>query len=116
MITLYDEQEIVERYVKSEVAEAVAEAVEQTEKETALRSVIETCQDLVISMANTVMRIVLKFNLTQSEAEKIIWEYWKQLYRIQVSKFLIEVWHLNLIYSKLAEVSSIWIIHRILTN
>ena len=69
MMTLYDEQEIMERYVKSEVAEA--------EKEASLRSVIETCQDLGVSMADTVTRIALKFKLTQSEAEESVREYWK---------------------------------------
>lgn len=52
MITLYDEQEIMERYVESEVAEAVEQAVKQTKQaveqadnEAAIRTTIEMCQD-----------------------------------------------------------------------
>jgi len=102
MVTLYDEQEIMDRYIESTVKEAVEKAVEkavkeavkkavaqtmekaavqtkEVEKETSVRSAIEMCQDLGLSLDNTIDKIVLKFNLDQVEAETKVREYWKQV-------------------------------------
>lgn len=92
MITLYDEQEIMERYVESEVAEAVEQAVEQAVKqavkqtkqaveqadnEAAIRTTVEMCQDFGISIAETIQKLISKFSLSKEMAENKVQEYWK---------------------------------------
>ncbi len=81
MITLYDEQEIMERYVESEVAEAVEQAVEQAvekaDSEAAIRTTIEMCQDFGISTEETVQKLIDKFSLSKEMAENKVQEYWK---------------------------------------
>ena len=88
MITLYDEQEIMERYVESEVAEAVEQAVEQVSKRTkqaveqadneaAIRTTIEMCQDFGISTEETIQKLINKFSLSKERAKNKVQEYWK---------------------------------------
>ncbi len=88
MITLYDEQEIMERYVESEVAEAVEQAVEQVSKrakqaveqadnEAAIRTTIEMCQDFGISTEETIQKLIDKFSLSKERAKNKVQEYWK---------------------------------------
>lgn len=84
MITLYDEQEIMERYVESEVAEAVEQAVKQTKQaveqadsEAAIRTTIEMCQDFGISTEETIQKLIDKFSLSKEMAENKVQEYWK---------------------------------------
>lgn len=88
MITLYDEQEIMERYVESEVAEAVEQAVEQVAKrakqaveqadnEAAIRTTIEMCQDFGISTEETIQKLIDKFSLSKERAKNKVQEYWK---------------------------------------
>lgn len=77
MITLYDEQEIMERYVESEVAEAVEQAVEQADNEAAIRTTIEMCQDFGISTEETIQKLIDKFSLSKKRAKNKVQEYWK---------------------------------------
>lgn len=69
MVTLFNEDEIMDMYVKSERKEAAAEA--------AVRSMVETCQDLGETINNTIIRIQTKFNLTRLDAQKMTEMYWK---------------------------------------
>ena len=68
MITLYDEQEIMERYVESEVA---------ADSEAAIRTTIEMCQDFGISTEETVQKLIDKFSLSKEMAKNKVQEYWK---------------------------------------
>ncbi len=86
MISLYDEQEIMERYVESEVAEAVEKAVEKaveeavlkTDKEASIRTFIEACQEFGATVAETIQKLINKYALASMTAENEVRKYWKE--------------------------------------
>ncbi len=90
MISLYDEQEIMERYVESEVAEAVEkavgeavekaveEAVLKTDKEASIRTFIEACQEFGATVAETIQKLINKYALASMTAENEVRKYWKE--------------------------------------
>lgn len=65
MMALYDEEEVMERYVESEKNEAV------------IRNTIEMCQDFGASVADTIQKLVNKFALSKTAAESKVQEYWR---------------------------------------
>lgn len=65
MMALYDEEEVIERYV------------EDRENEAAIRSAVEICQDLEVTMNDAIARIASKFNLEWTTSAEKVHEYWK---------------------------------------
>lgn len=65
MMALYDEEEIMERYVESE------------KNEVAIRTFVETCQELEVSVAETMQRLIDKFSLNKTTATNKVQEYWR---------------------------------------
>lgn len=64
MMSLFDREKIMEAYVEEERQSA------------AIKSAVEMCQELGESLANTVKRIAAKFQMTESESETLVREYW----------------------------------------
>lgn len=65
MMALYDEEEIMERYVESE------------KNEVAIRTFVEACQELGVSVAETMQRLIDKFSLNKTTATNKMQEYWR---------------------------------------
>lgn len=65
MMALYNEEEIMERYVESEKNEA------------AIQSAVEMCQDLEVTINDAIARIASKFNLEWAKSSEKVHEYWK---------------------------------------
>lgn len=70
MMALYDEEEVIERYV------------EDRENEAAIRSAVEMCQDLEVTINDAVAKIAAKFNLEWSKSAAKVNKYWKK-YRLK---------------------------------
>lgn len=65
MMALYDEEEVIERYVESR------------ENEAAIRTFVEACQELGVSVAETMQRLIDKFSLNKATATNKVQEYWR---------------------------------------
>lgn len=80
MMALFDEEQILKAYLKSEREEAKEEAKEEARKEAreeTLKSVIEICYDLGLTISDTVTKIAAKFNVSKEEAGIKVNQYWK---------------------------------------
>jgi len=65
MTKLYDEEEVLETYIRSERLDA------------AVKSCIEMCQELDISFGDTIIKIMNKYDIDRYRAEDFMDEYWK---------------------------------------
>ena len=65
MMQLYDQEEIWEIHVRGR------------EKDAAIRTAVEMCQDFGMSILETAEKIAAKFNLSKDDAEEVN-EYWKE--------------------------------------
>lgn len=65
MMALYNEEEVIERYV------------EDRENEAAIRSAVEMCKDLGVTINDAIARIASKFNLEWTKSAEKVHEYWK---------------------------------------
>lgn len=69
MMTLFDEEQVMRAYVESEKKEAA--------KKAALISAIEMCQEIGLSISETIKKIALKYKLEEKDAKARVQEYWK---------------------------------------
>ena len=65
MMTLFDEERIVEIYAENKAREA------------SVRSAIEVYQEIGLSLSEVIRRIASKFHLTEEDAEAKVRECWK---------------------------------------
>ena len=65
MMTLFDEEQVMRAYVESEKEEA------------AVISAIEMCQEIGLSISETIQKIVGKYKLEETDAEAWVRKYWK---------------------------------------
>lgn len=66
MVALYDEQEIMDRFVASE------------KKESKIQTSVEDCKDFGLSKSEAVNRIIAKYNLLKDEAKEKVDLYWPE--------------------------------------
>ena len=65
MMTLFDEEHIVEIYAENKAREA------------SVRSAVEVYQEIGLSISEVIKRIAAKFQLTDEDAEEKVRECWK---------------------------------------
>ena len=69
MMTLFDEETIMKNYTASLIKETREEGV---------RNFVEACQELGISLLDTVKKLITKYRLGESESQEEVKKYWKE--------------------------------------
>ena len=69
MMTLFDEEQVMRAYVESEKREAAEKA--------AVISAIEMCQEIGLSVSDTIKKIARKYELEESDAKTWVNRYWR---------------------------------------
>ena len=69
MMTLFDEETIMKNYTASLIRETREEGV---------RNFVEACQELGISLLDTVEKLITKYGFDESESQAEVKKYWKE--------------------------------------
>lgn len=79
MMALFNKEQVLEAYVEEErqaAAKAATEAATNKERENGIIRLIELCKEFGLSLAETVSKVAMSYNLSQADSTITVKKYW----------------------------------------